>query len=152
MILCAAKRYAIRFYGGISACGLNHFGHIQIFMVSIYAKLQRIIEMAICYVAKHNRLPLKSLLFSRTDSMRAEEGVEVCAVDVDFAADLREGNYAFVAIVLPCLWRDSEDFACIFGFYPFAVGIFCIATGDQVHDVLQRIMEVSPFFFGYDKK
>ena len=34
--------------------GLNRFGHIQIFMVAIYAKLQRIFEMAIGYVVKHN--------------------------------------------------------------------------------------------------
>jgi hypothetical protein len=54
LILCAAKRYAIRFYGGIAACGLNRFGHIQIFTVAIYAKLQRIFEMAIGYAVKHN--------------------------------------------------------------------------------------------------
>lgn len=84
--------------------------------------------------------------------MLAEESVEVCAVDVDFAADLREGNDALVAVVLPCLWRDSEDFACIFGFYPFASGVVGVAAGDQVDDLLQRIMEVSPFFFRYDKK
>lgn len=99
-------------------------------MVAINAKLQRIFEMAIGYAVKHNRLPLQSLLFYSWDAMLSEEGVEVGSVDVDLAADLREGNYAFVAIVLPCLWRDSEDFACIFGFYPFAVGIFCIATGN----------------------
>ena len=44
-------------FGGIAACGLNRFGHIQIFMVAIYTKLQRIFEMAIGYVVKHNRLP-----------------------------------------------------------------------------------------------
>ena len=87
-----------------------------------------------------------------TDAMLAEESVEVCAVDVDFAADLREGNDALVAVVLPCLWRDSEDFACIFGFYPFASGVVGVAAGDQVDDLLQRIMEVAPFFFRYDKK
>lgn len=86
--------------------------------------------MTIGYAVKHNRLPLESSLFYSRDTVPSEEGVEVCAVDVDFAADLREGNYALVAIVLPGLWRDSEDFACIFGFYPFAVGIFCIATGN----------------------
>jgi len=37
--------------------GLNRFGHIQIFMVAIHAKLRRISEMAIGYVVKHNRLP-----------------------------------------------------------------------------------------------
>ena len=50
--------------------GLNRFGHIQIFMVAIYAKLQRIFEMAIGYVVKHNRLPrlfhLKSLVLPKS--------------------------------------------------------------------------------------
>lgn len=36
---------------------LNRFGHIQIFMVAIHAKLKIIFEMAIGYVVKHNRLP-----------------------------------------------------------------------------------------------
>lgn len=75
-------------FGGIAAYGLNRFGHIQIFMVAIYAKLQRIIEMAIGYAVKHNRLPLGGLLFSRRDSVLSEECVEVYAVDVDFATDL----------------------------------------------------------------
>ena len=99
-------------------------------MVAINAKLQRIFEMSIGYAVKHNRLPLKSLLFYSGDTVFSEEGVEVCAVDVDFAADLREGNDSLVAIVLPGLWRDSEDFPRVFGFYPFAVGIICIATGN----------------------
>lgn len=72
--------------------GLNRFGHIQIFMVAIYAKLQRIFEMAIGYVVKHNRLPLGRLLFYSLDAVLSEEGVEVGAVDVDFATDLREGD------------------------------------------------------------
>ena len=36
---------------------LNRFGHIQIFMVAIYAKLLIIFEIAIGYIVKHNRLP-----------------------------------------------------------------------------------------------
>ncbi|MGM9864017.1 MAG: hypothetical protein ACI305_07145 [Lepagella sp.] len=52
-------------FGGIAACGLNRFGHIQVFMVAINAKLQRIFETAIGYAVKHNRLSLKSLLFTR---------------------------------------------------------------------------------------
>ncbi len=44
--------------------------------------------MAIGYAVKHNRLPLKSLLFYSGDEVFPEEGVEVGAVDVDFAADL----------------------------------------------------------------
>lgn len=67
--------------------------------------------MAIGYAVKRNRLPLKSLLFYSGDSVLSEEGVEVGAVDVDFAADLRERNDALVAIVLPGLCRDSEQLA-----------------------------------------
>ena len=84
--------------------------------------------------------------------MLAEEGIEVGAVDVDFATYLRERDETLVAVILPCLWRDSEDFACIFGFYPFASGVVGVAAADQVDDLLQRIMEVAPFFFRYDKK
>lgn len=72
--------------------GLNRFGHIQIFMVTIYANLQRIFEMAIGYAVKHNRLPLEGLLFTRTDSVGAQEGVEIGAGGVDFATDLGEGD------------------------------------------------------------
>ena len=57
-------------------------------MVAIYAKLQRIFEMAICYVAKHNRLPLESSLFYSRDTVPSEEGVEVGAIDVDFTTYL----------------------------------------------------------------
>lgn len=108
--------------------------------------------MAIGYAVKHNRLPLKRLLFCGGDTVLSEEGVEVGAVDVDLASDLREGDDALVAVVLPCLGRDSEDVASCFGFYPFASGVVGVAAGDQVDDLLQRIMEVAPFFFRYDKK
>lgn len=81
--------------------------------------------------------------------MLSEEGVEVGAVDVDLAPDLREGDDALVAVVLPCLWRNSEDFACIFGFYPFATGVVGVAASYQVDDLLQRVMEVAPLFFRY---
>lgn len=105
--------------------------------------------MAIGYAVKHNRLPLKSLLFYSGDPVLSEEGVEVGAVHVDFAADLREGNNALVAVVLPCLWRNSEDFPRVFGFYPFAAGVFGVAAGDQVDDLLQCVMESAPLFFRY---
>jgi hypothetical protein len=72
LILCAAKCWVIRLYVGIAACGLNRSSHIQIFMVAMYAKLQRIFEMAIGQVVKHNRLPLKSLLFYSRDTMLSE--------------------------------------------------------------------------------
>ena len=116
-------------------------------MVAINAKLQRIFEMSIGYAVKHNRLPLKSSLFYSGDTVFSEEGVEVCAVDIDFAPDLREGNNALVTVVLPCLWRDSEDFTGIFGFYPFAAGVVGVASGYQVDDLLQCVMEVAPLFF-----
>lgn len=55
--------------------------------------------------------------------MAAEIGVEVGAVDVDFAAYLREGDDALVAVVLPCLGRDSEQLSRGFGFQPFGVAV-----------------------------
>ena len=41
--------------------------------------------------------------------MRAEEGIEVGAVDVDFAAYLREGDEALVAVVF-LLWLDEYSY------------------------------------------
>ena len=79
--------------------------------------------------------------------MLAEEGVEVGAVDVDFAAYLREGDEALVAVVLPRLGGDAEELARSFGFYPFVAGIIGVASGDEVDDLLQRGMEVAPLFF-----
>ena len=43
--------------------------------------------------------------------MRAEEGVEVGAVDVDFATYLREGVEALVAVILPRLGGDAKEFS-----------------------------------------
>ena len=55
------------------------------------------------------RLPAISYDYALlSDAMVTEEGVEVGAVDVDFAAYLGEGDDALVAVVLPCLGRDSE--------------------------------------------
>ncbi len=79
--------------------------------------------------------------------MRAEEGVDVGAVDVDFAAYLGEGDKALVSVVLPCLGGDAEELAGSFGFYPFAAGVVGIALGNEVDDLLQRGMEVAPLFF-----
>ena len=81
--------------------------------------------------------------------MIAEEGVEVGAVDVDFAAYLGEGDEALVAVVLPRLGGDAKELAGNFGFYPFAAGVIGVASGDEVDDLLQRIVEVAPFFFRY---
>ena len=79
--------------------------------------------------------------------MFSEEGIEVGAVDVDFATYLREGDEALVAVILPCLGGDAKELAGIFGFDPLAAGIIGVATGDQVDDLLQRGMEVAPFIF-----
>lgn len=65
--------------------------------------------MAIGYAVKHNRLPLKSLLFYSVDTVLSEEGVEVGAVDVDFATYLREGDEASVAVILPRLGGDAKE-------------------------------------------
>lgn len=51
--------------------------------------------------------------------MLAEEGFEVGAVDVDFAAYLREGEEALVAVVLPRLGGDARELAGSFGFYHY---------------------------------
>lgn len=67
--------------------------------------------MAIGYAVKHNRLPLKSLLFCGGDTVFSEEDVEVGAVDVDFATDLGEGDEALVAVILPRLWGRCQG-AC----------------------------------------
>ena len=80
--------------------------------------------------------------------MLAEEGVEVGAVDVDFAAYLREGDEALVAVVLPRLGGDAKELAGSFGLYPFAAGVIGVASGNQVDDLLQRGMEVAPLVFG----
>ena len=102
--------------------------------------------MAIGYAIKHNRLSLESLLFYSGDAVFSEEGVEVGAVDVDFAADLGERNEALVAVVLPRLGRYVENLARFFGFYSFAAGVTGVASCDQVDDLLQCVMDVAPFF------
>ncbi len=81
--------------------------------------------------------------------MRAEEGVEVGAVDVDLTTYLREGDEALVAVVLPRLGGDAKELAGLFGFYPFATGVIGVASGDEVDDLLQRVMEVAQLFFRY---
>ena len=121
--------------------GLNRFGHIQIFMVAIYAKLQRIFEMAIGYVVKHNRLPLKRLLFCGGDTVFSEEGVEVGAVDVDFAAYLGEGDEALVAVVLPRLGGDAEDFADFVGLKPVFAGASNLVFLDYLNETVEFLVQ-----------
>lgn len=79
--------------------------------------------------------------------MLSEEGVEIGAVDVDFAAYLREGYEALVAVILPRLGGDAKELAGGFGFYPFAAGVVGVAECYQVDDLFQSVMEVAPFFF-----
>lgn len=43
---------------------------------------------------KHNRLPLKSLLFYSGDTALAEIGAEKVAVDIDFTTDMGERDDA----------------------------------------------------------
>ena len=68
--------------------------------------------------------------------MLSEKGVEVGAVDVDFAAYLREGDEALVSVVLPRLGGYAEELSSSFGFYPFAAGVVGVAPGDEVDDLL----------------
>ena len=69
--------------------------------------------------------------------MLAEEGVEVGAVDVDFAAYLREGDEALVAVVLPRLGGDTEDFADFVGLKP----VFAGASNSGFLDYLNETVE-----------
>lgn len=39
--------------------GLNRFGHVQILMVAFIAKLRRIYDMTIEYVAEHKDAPIR---------------------------------------------------------------------------------------------
>ena len=81
--------------------------------------------------------------------MLTKKGIEVGAVDVDFATYLREGDEALIAVVLPRLCGNTEQLAGLVGFYPFVAGIIGVASGDEVDDLLQCVMEVAPFFFWY---
>ena len=56
------------------------------------------------------------------NAMAEEEIVDVGAADVDFAANLRERDEALVAVVLPRLGRDAEDFADFVGLKPVFAG------------------------------
>ena len=67
--------------------------------------------------------------------MLSEEGIEVGPADVDFAAYLREGDEALIAVVLPRLGGDAKELAGGFGFYPFAAGVIGVASDDEVDDL-----------------
>lgn len=69
--------------------------------------------------------------------MLVEEGVEVGAADVDFAAYLGEGDEALVAVVLPRLGGDAEDFSDFVGFKP----VFAGASNPGFLDYLNETVE-----------
>lgn len=73
--------------------------------------------------------------------MVAEEGVEVGAVDVDFAANLGEGDETLVSVVLPCLWGDSEKTSCFFGFKPVLAGVTAAILFDHVGETVEFLMQ-----------
>ncbi len=97
--------------------------------------------MAIGYVVKHNRLPLKRLLFCGGDTVFSEEGVEVGAVDVDFAAYLREGDEALVAVVLPRLGGYAEDFADFVGLKPVFAGASSLGFLDYLNETVKFLVQ-----------
>ena len=83
-----------------------------------------------------------SIRFTRFNNLSAypvlaEEGVEVGAVDVDFAAYLREGDEALIAVVLPRLGGDAEYFADLVGFKP----VFAGASNSGFLDYLNETVE-----------
>ena len=83
-----------------------------------------------------------SIRFTRFNNLSAylvlaEEGVEVGAVDVDFAAYLREGDEALIAVVLPRLGGDAEDFADFVGLKP----VFAGASNPGFLDYLNETVE-----------
>ena len=69
--------------------------------------------------------------------MLAEEGVEGGADDVDFAAYLGEGDEALIAVVLPRLGGDAEDFADFVGFKP----VFAVTSNPGFLDYLNETVE-----------
>ena len=73
--------------------------------------------------------------------MLAEEGVEVGAVDVDFAAYLREGDEALVAVVLPRLGGDAEDFADFVGFKPVFAGASNLGFLDYLNETVEFLVQ-----------
>ena len=73
--------------------------------------------------------------------MLAEEGVEVGAVDVDFATYLGEGDEALVAVVLPRLGRDAEDFADFAGLKPVFAGASNLGFLDYLNETVKFLVQ-----------
>lgn len=78
--------------------------------------------------------------------MAAEVGIEVGAVDVDFATDLGERDDALVAVILPCFERDSEQLSRGFGFQPFGITVAGVAVLNHLSESVELVVERQPFF------
>ena len=76
-----------------------------------------------------------------SDAMPEEEIVNIGLVDVDFAANLGEGDETLVAIVLPCFWGDAEEFSRFFGFEPVAVRAATLVFLDHVGQSVKFFMQ-----------
>jgi len=111
------------------------------------AKLLKINETANVYAVKHSHLPSHFRRISVTVSlpsaypMRAEEGVEVGAADVDFATYLGEGDEALVAVVLPRLGGYAEDFADFVGFKPVFAGASNLGFLDYLNETVEFLVQ-----------
>ena len=75
------------------------------------------------------------------DPVRAEAGIEVGAVNVDFSANLGEGDDALVAVVLPCFGRDSEQLSRGFGFQPFGIAVGSVAVFNHLREAVELVVE-----------
>lgn len=73
--------------------------------------------------------------------MLAEEGIEVGAVDVDFAADLGEGDEALVAVVLPRLGGYAEDFTDFVGLKPVLAGTSYPGFIDYLNEAVEFLVQ-----------
>ena len=91
------------------------------------------------YVRCNHSVHKIELLLS--NSMLVEEIVNIGLVDVDFAANLGERDEALVAVVLPCLWGDAEDFSRFFGFEPVATGVASLGFLDHVGQSVKFFMQ-----------
>ena len=85
------------------------------------------------------------------DAMAEEEIVNIGLVDIDFAANLGEGDEALVAVVLPCFWGDAEEFSRFFGFEPVAAGAASLGFLDHIGQSVEFLMQGLPFFLGYQE-
>ena len=73
--------------------------------------------------------------------MLVEEGVEVGAADVDFATYLREVDEALVAVVLPRLGGDAEDFADFVGLKPVLAGTSNPGFLDHLNETVEFLVQ-----------